>query len=85
MREVYNFFPIQDNHKLNEVNELEMIKDNKTERKNEPEKINIIYNLYTNFSTKFKTYMPDLLGQHNSRISIKYLKSINTNNIKFIS
>ena len=28
----------EDNDKLNEVKEIEMIKDNNTERKNEPEK-----------------------------------------------
>ena len=75
----------EDNDKLNEVKEIEMIKDNNTERKNEPEKINITYNLYTNISTKFQTYMPDLLEQHNNGINIKDLKVMNTNNSNKIS
>ena len=75
----------EDNDKLNEVKEIEMIKDNNTERKNEPEKINITYNLYTNISTKFQTYMPDLLEQHNNGINIKDLKAMNTNNSNKIS
>ena len=75
----------EDNDKLNEVKELEMIKDNNTERKKEPEKINITYNQCTNISTKFQTYMPDLLEQHNNGINIKDLKAMNTNNSNKIS
>ena len=75
----------EDNDKLNEVKELEMIKDNNTERKNEPEKKNITYNQHTNISTKFQTYMPDLLEQHNNGINIKDLKAMNTNNSNKIS
>ena len=75
----------EDNDKLNEVKEIEMIKDNNTERKNEPEKKNITYNQHTNISTKFQTYMPDLLEQHNNGINIKDLKAMNTNNSNKIS
>ena len=75
----------EDNDKLNEVKEIEMIKDNNTERKNEPEKKNITYNQHTNISTKFQTYMPDLLEQHNNGINIKDLKTMNTNNNNKIS
>ena len=68
---------IEDNDIITVPNDIQ---DNKTKRKNQPEKKDVLYNSITNISTKFHSYIPDLLEQHNNNISIKDLIAMNANN-----
>lgn len=68
---------IEDNDIITVPNDIQ---DNKTKRKNQPEKKDVLYNSITNISTKVYSYIPDLLEQHNNNISIKDLIAMNANN-----
>ena len=78
MNKDFNFNLIQDSDIITGPNDIQ---DNKTERKNQQQKIDTVYNnSITNISTKVHSHIPDLLEQHNNDISIKYLIAINRNN-----